>query len=510
MTIIDDIPWANGRVTLAVLVLAAFLAYRIVAPAGLSLPEPKGSLPIIGATLGFMHYARRQQLQRYLAEQTRALGPIWNFKVLGSSTPIVSDAREVRRVLTDTETFRRGPAFADACKGFCDYALFMIESTMWKHHRKLVQPSFGPAGVRRAVAVTVKQTDKLLSIWEGRMKDDPNAEVNLHDSFQRLALDVVGDLMLGGHQFKSLDTMPLAHESVTHVAHKRTDASSGDMFESFERMVQAVGDRVGSPEWTWRFFSATVKDMAPDATFQSHLAHSVIAKRQAELDAMTELPTKDELDVLDRLLIPTADGEKLPLKEIVDEVWGFILAGHETSSSAATFAMHFLMTYPDVCSKLTREISTVLGDREPTFEDLTELRYLDQFFKESLRLNSSVNVLNRVTTKATTISGYTIPANQNCLVNLRAIHRDPKYWGPTADDFNPDRWADKEAMRAIESVGAYMPFGGGGKICVGKKVAEAEVKQDSDRESSRAFTHVQPLRPQLDDAAGVETQSIVM
>ncbi|KAJ3011569.1 Casein kinase II subunit alpha [Thoreauomyces humboldtii] len=477
MPLLDLIPWTDGRFVAIVLLVSAYLGFRILASPTSTIPQPKDSLPLLGSTLSFLKYAYRHRFALYLWEQQKAMGPIWNLNVLGRHMPILNDPKEARRLLTDNENFYRGPNFQQAAHGMAQYALFLFPSgAMWKHHRKLIAPAFAPAAIRKTVEISVRHSDKLVEIWSRLLAKNPDSEVNLHDAFQRLTLDIIGEVALGGHTFNFLDAMPPARESVS--IHSMTVQNcDGSLFESFEREMHAVGDRYGKAPWTWRLFSATVSEMEPHAKRVRDLAESVVIKRQAELDAMDAPPGKKDMDVLDRILLPNADGERLPHDEIVDEVIGFMLAGHETSSNAVTFALFHLMEYPDVADKLMAEIKDVLGEHgEPSWDSLAEMKYLDNFLKESLRMKSPVNALQRCPVRDTMVLGHMIPAHQAIMIHINAQHKDPLYWGPDAEVLNPDRWDDKDRMRNLEQNGSYMPFGAGGMMCVGFRVANAEIK----------------------------------
>ncbi|TPX56232.1 hypothetical protein PhCBS80983_g04690 [Powellomyces hirtus] len=468
MAILEAIPWGNPQFTAAFVIFSSVVAYRLTRPRS-TLPTPKESLPIIGSTYAYVGSVRRKNFYKYLMEQQDLLGPMWSLDVLGASLYVMSDPKEARRLLTDTENFYRDEAFQTACKGITQYSLFLLPSgPQWKHHRKLIQPAFAPNNIRKVVPASIKHTDKLMAILADMLAKNPRAEADLHDCFQRLTLDIIGEVALGGHQFQSVDAL---------IPEK---APKENMFHAFEQLIQMVGDRFSLPEWTWGFINSTLKDSAAPSKMLHDLADNIRQKRQAELDAETAagiVRDKKDYDVLDRILIPNAEGELLSDENIVDEIIGFILAGHETSSNTVTALFMHLMNYPQTMQKLIDEIDSVLGPHgEPTMDSLKDLKYLDNVFKESIRLKSPVNAMARTTLHETVICGHHIPAKAPVLIHIAHLQQDPMYWGSDAKDFIPERWNDKQKMMELESIGAYMPFGAGGMMCVGFKLAITEIK----------------------------------
>ncbi|KAJ3167670.1 hypothetical protein HDU88_002117 [Geranomyces variabilis] len=468
MGLIDSLPWGNPWFTAAVVLAALAIGYRLYKPRS-TLPVPKCSVPLFGATFTYMRYVKERRTFKFVLEQQRQLGPLYNLNIFGLHAPILADPREARRMLTDTDAFYRCDDLANASADVSKYSLFMLPSgALWKHHRKLITPAFSPSNVRKIFPASIHYGDKMMAIWAEKIAKNPNATVDLHDCFQRATLDIIGDVALGGHQFDCLDAL------------RATGPVEGHMFEGFEQIISAVGNRFGLPEYLWGLVGAKRTSIAAPAAAVQELARAMIDKRQREIDEEVKagvVRDKKDYDVMDRILIPNADRELLSKDEIVDEVIGFVLAGHETSSNTATFAMWHLMQNPHTMHTLYDEICRVVGPRgEPTAEMLKEMPYLDAVFKESIRLKSPVPVVQRTTVRPTLVCGHLLGAEAKVLINIAAIQSDPNLWGPNCDEFVPERWEDKVRMTELETMGAYMPFGGGPMMCVGMRLAIPEVK----------------------------------
>jgi cytochrome P450 len=181
---------------------------------------------------------------------------------------------------------------------------------------------------------------------------------------------------------------------------------------------------------------------------------------------------EDPGDVLSMLLgARDADsGEGLSDQELRDEVMTLFLAGHETTANALTWALALLSSHPEVAARLTQEVDALEG-RAPSFEDLSKLPYAMCVFKEALRLYPPAYIIGRTALTETRIGRHVLPRGQVAFINIYAIHRRPDLF-PEPDLFRPERFLDGAEKRWPK--GAYLPFGGGPRICVGNHFALME------------------------------------
>jgi cytochrome P450 len=158
-------------------------------------------------------------------------------------------------------------------------------------------------------------------------------------------------------------------------------------------------------------------------------------------------------------------------KQLRDEVMTFLLAGHETTALALSWAWHLLAQSPDVEEKLHAELDGVLAGRAPNFSDLPALPYTERVIKESMRLYPPAWSLARTVVKEFEIGGYRIPAGGNVVMSQWIMHRDPRYF-PDPEKFDPDRWLPERLQKLPRF--AYFPFGGGPRQCIGASFAMME------------------------------------
>ncbi|KAI8818462.1 cytochrome P450 [Fimicolochytrium jonesii] len=481
MSLLDPLSEYKLIVPIAALLLA-YLLHHVVfsSKRNPTLPTPKGSLPIVGCTFQALHILKDQTLSEFLNKQQDDLGPLWNLNTFGVYTPIISDPATAKRVMTETSTFVRDDTFEIAATGVLRYGLFLIPSgDLWKKHRKLLQPAFSPSHLRLGAKVSVENTDNLLSTWRKHLSvgntesNDRHIVINLHQHLSGLALDIIGQVALGGRPFGSVGNLPIKN------ARGESSGEIPQSFIAFEQIMKTIGSRFGLPLWAWKLLKLE-NDQAQDGIQYAHnLAARVVKERREALNADgRQRKDQKDLDVLDRVIMSgdagDADGS-MSDAEIRDEILGFMLAGHETTSNALTSIMVHLMQNPRVYAKLQSEIKAALPDNQiPTYD--TNLPYANYVVKEGLRLSPAVRLLMRTSTKPVTVLDHHFQAGTNFTVNVYHMQKSKAIWGQDAEQFVPERWEDSEKVKEVEASGAYLPFGAGPMMCIGQKLAVLEMK----------------------------------
>jgi cytochrome P450 len=179
-------------------------------------------------------------------------------------------------------------------------------------------------------------------------------------------------------------------------------------------------------------------------------------------------------DVLSLLLSATdTEGRPLSDEEIRDELMTFLLAGHETTANALTWTWFLLSQDGSVRERLTQELNEVLGDRLPNAADLPRLRYMKMIWDESLRLYPPAWTLHTRLAHAQDRlpSGAALPPGAWVFISPWSLHHNPR-WFADPNRFDPERFSD-EAQRTRPAF-TYIPFGAGGRRCLGESFAEME------------------------------------
>jgi cytochrome P450 len=198
------------------------------------------------------------------------------------------------------------------------------------------------------------------------------------------------------------------------------------------------------------------------------IVYDEIAQRRAT-------PDETKMDILS-LLVGVRDeaGEGFTDKEIRDQVMTLMFAGHDTSTSTLTFMMHELARHPDVLAKLCAEQDEVLGGEVPDIDKLErEMPYLDMVLDEVLRLYPPAWIGPRRAVRDFEFGGHSVARGAYVNYCSWASHRLPEVF-PEPEAFIPERFT-RERKAALPR-GAYVPFGGGRRICIGKRFGQTEVK----------------------------------
>jgi cytochrome P450 len=193
-----------------------------------------------------------------------------------------------------------------------------------------------------------------------------------------------------------------------------------------------------------------------------------IARRRAA-------PDSGRRDILSLLVEARgADGEGFTNGEIRDQLMTLMFAGHDTASSTVTFMLHELARHPEVAERLCEEQDRVLGGAPPTIDQLErELPYLDMVMDEVLRLYPPAWIGPRRAVRDFEWGGYSVPRGAYVNYCSWASHRLPEVF-PEPEAFVPERFT-RERKAALPR-GAYVPFGGGQRVCIGKRFGQTEVK----------------------------------
>jgi cytochrome P450 len=177
-----------------------------------------------------------------------------------------------------------------------------------------------------------------------------------------------------------------------------------------------------------------------------------------------------ETDDLLGLLVKTPD---LSDDLIRDQLLTMLIAGHDTSTALLAWALYFLGRYPNVMAQAQDEVDAVLGCEIPAPAHLSELPYLEQVIKETLRLYPPLHLGTRIAATDLEFQNYHLPAGERILYSVYLTHRHPRYWSHPAQ-FDPTRFTPEQEKSRPPFT--FVPFGGGPRICLGVLFAQIEAK----------------------------------
>jgi cytochrome P450 len=165
------------------------------------------------------------------------------------------------------------------------------------------------------------------------------------------------------------------------------------------------------------------------------------------------------------------DGHAMSDAQLRDELVTLFLAGHETTAIALSWTWHLLAQHPLVRDRLVKELFDQLDHRPVKVDDLPNLPFADAVVKEAIRLYPPAYVLGREALVDCEVGDLAIPKGATVFMSPWVMHRDER-WFASPEKFLPERWLDGLAARLPRF--AYMPFGGGPRVCIGDRFATME------------------------------------
>jgi cytochrome P450 len=180
---------------------------------------------------------------------------------------------------------------------------------------------------------------------------------------------------------------------------------------------------------------------------------------------------RDADDLLNLLLGAEDEHGKLPLRRVRDEATTFMLAGHETTANALAWTWHLLALNREARERMLAEVDGVLGARRPTVDDIPRLPWTTACFQEGMRFYPPAWSIPRTAIHEDAIDGHRIPRGATVIVPIYAIHHDERFW-PEPESYDPTRFLAENTKGRHRS--AYLPFGGGRRVCIGSSFALME------------------------------------
>ena len=168
---------------------------------------------------------------------------------------------------------------------------------------------------------------------------------------------------------------------------------------------------------------------------------------------------------------------------ILKMVSSTIAAGFDTSAFTMTVIMYNLLKHPEAMKKLRSEIEDALNAGRlsvlPRFPETDKLDFLGAVIKETMRLQPFLipQLEREVPAGGAEVAGQFLPGGTTVGICVWHAHRDPAVFGKDADEFRPDRWLEADHQRKILMERSVLGFGAGKRACLGRHIAELEMKK---------------------------------
>jgi cytochrome P450 len=404
-----------------------------------AIPGPQGH-PLLG-----MVRALRSDLLGTLLEGFARHGDVVAYRIGPRRGPrrlrpllvAVRHPEELRRVLLETDVFvRRAPSY-DVLRELLGETLLTMEGGRWRRQKRIVQPLFTRQHVARYAGLLETEARRVVERW--RTLDEQT--VDLVPTMEEYALRVLGQTIFAEEDGIDAGTAAALERLVPRIGS-----------QVVERVTQAVRLPLWWPTARNRRFRALRAELR-------EMVERVLARneRTGRPDA------RGGGDLLSRLRAARdpEDGTTLTQREVRDEALLFLLGGYTTTADVLISTLHLLGRHPEV-QELVAAAARDAGDAA---DDLVRAA-----IQEAMRLHPPSYAFARRAATDTELGGHPVPAGTLVLVVPWATHRDPRFW-PDAERFDPTRFVGEQRRPPF----AYVPFGGGSRACIGRRLAMPEM-----------------------------------
>jgi cytochrome P450 len=403
------------------------------APAARSHPPGPPGLPFLGNLLGLA----RDPLAFY-TDCAERYGDIVGMRLGGWPALLLNDPDDIESVLVKQHrSFVRNSFFWRHVTAVFGSGLLTSEGALWQRQRRLAAPAFTGPRLTRYGETMVAHTGAMLDTW----KVDEIRDV--HADMMVLTLRIAAESLFGAVVEEDVETIKRDGDAITR-----------EIAARFTRLF-VIPDIVPLP--------GHLRYRRGIRRLEAIVAR-ILRQRRADPEAHN--------DLLSNLMQARDEtGQPMPDRQLRDEVLTMLLAGQETTALALTWSWYLIGQHPEVDARLGAEVEAVLGGRAPTIGDLPRLRYTGQVITEAMRLFPPAWALGREAAVDCEIGGYPVPKGTTLFICPWILHRSARFFDEPAA-FRPERWEGSLARDLPRF--AYLPFGGGPRICIGNRFALME------------------------------------
>ncbi|KAK6166505.1 hypothetical protein SNE40_023174 [Patella caerulea] len=449
--------------TVVLLYLYGTQGHNVLAKLGI--PGPKPSL-----FLGNILQLEKLGTVLQLAEWKKQFGAVFGLYFGRQPVIVVHDLDILKEVLV-----KDFPHFTDRAinvsRAYVEKGVFFQGGVNWKRIRNIITPTFS-SGKLKLMIEPINQCSGLLSN-NLATKAKKGETVDVKHYFGVYTMDVIARTAFG----LNTDSQNNPDEPFVDNARKlfatAKFASTANLlsliFPFLRPLLKAL--EVGIfPSGPVQFFVRTIKAMIEQRKTEDEATRS---QRTDFLELLLKAESEEGSDTHVANGTHTKVIKRLTLEEIIGQAFLFFIAGYETTASTLQFLSYHLVKNPEVQEKLVKEIETHVFNREPTYDEINKLTYMEQVIFETLRHCPPVITVNRKASTDVDIKGVHIPKDAMVMIPIYMIQHDPEnYENP--EEFRPERF--DAATRKESNPVTFLPFGYGPRLCIGMRLALLETK----------------------------------
>lgn len=367
-------------------------------------------------------------------------GDTFSMRITGLPPLVVfSNPDDVKEIFHDDGESLQAGRFNLSLKAFLgSHSVLMLDGKEHRRQRKLLLPPFHGERMQAYGQDMLDITADEIDAWPvGRA-------FPFHDTMQSITLRVILRAIFG--------------------------LAEGD---EEREMRKAIVDILEIASWPPLLVPYLQKDWGAWSPYGKFLRRKAIgdAKMVEQIAARRREGTEGRVDILS-LLVAARDeqGEPMTDEEIQDELVTLLVAGHETTATALSWAFRWVLANPSIELRLLEEVSRCARESGLTPAAIAELPLVDAVAREALRLNPVIPIVGRILARPMRLGGWDLPAGTGALCSIYLAQRRPdRYPDPTR--FDPDRFIGHKLTPS-----EFFPFGGGVRRCIGMAFALYEMK----------------------------------
>ncbi|XVF53597.1 hypothetical protein PTKIN_Ptkin05aG0111000 [Pterospermum kingtungense] len=333
--------------------------------------------------------------------------------------------------------------------------LVMVEGDDWVRHRHVITPAFSSSNLKAMASLMVEPATKMLDRWATLISCD-KPEIDVEREITTTAGEIIARTSFGLSQGKGCT-----------------------VFEKLRAMQMTLFNSnryVGVPFSKWMCLKKNLEAKKLGKEIDNLLL-SIIDDRKKSWDGS---PQKDLLGLLmEGNHVDGRAGKSLTTRELVDECKTFFFGGHETTALALSWTLLLLAMHPHWQNQLREDIRQliVIGDnKEIDFTRLSALKKMGWVMNEVIRLYSPAPNVQRQAREDIKVDDVVIPNGTNIWIDVVGMHHDPAIWGDDVNEFRPERFKDDHLYGGCKHKMGFLPFGFGGRMCVGRNLTTMEYK----------------------------------
>jgi len=417
-------------------------------------------------------------------------GANFRFKGLFSISELhTSDLKAINHIVARSEIYQKAASNRASAQLLLGKGILSVELEEHKRHRRALNPAFGVAQIRAVTEIFVEKAVQLRDIW-ARQAEQQNgaASIEVLSWLRRMTLDVIGQAGFN-YQFDALENNGKSNE-LDEVFTKLFHSPQANTYNVF-RLSQAIMPIL-------RIMPGPGRNLLRAARNKMYIiGKQIVSRSKADIRATEgEKSLVGKRDLLSTLLkanlsTTLPETQRLNDSEVISEIPTFFFAGHETTSSATTWALYALSVNTAAQNKLREELLTMSTDN-PTMDELNSLPYLEHVIRETMRVHAPVVFTQRMAMKDDVLplskpyidkegrshDSLPIPKGQMIHIPILAVNTDKELWGEDATEFKPERWENlPESVSDIPGVWAnLLTFFAGPHNCIGFRFSLVEMK----------------------------------